>query len=105
LTQVVFQPSVVLDRVEAAGMAMLPWAAAAAHTADGLGRVVRELSVSIPTTPEQQQRLQQAFSDLFVPDRLSKAASTGYEGRMNRVQFKEAFEEFVNQVYSFLVVK
>jgi CRM1 C terminal len=31
LTQVVFQPSVVLDRVEAAGMAMLPLVGAAAH--------------------------------------------------------------------------
>jgi CRM1 C terminal len=120
LTQVVFRP-VVLDRVEAAGMAVLPLAAAAAAAAatttstnpggvgvvvdNGLVRVVRELNISIPTTLEQQERLQQAFSDLFLPDRLMKAAMTGYEGRMNRVLFKEAFQDFVNQVYSFLVIK
>jgi hypothetical protein len=36
---------------------------------------------------------------------IAKANSGGYEGRANRIRFKEKFEEFVNEVHAFLITR
>ena len=50
--------------------------------------------------PHKNSLLQQAVDEM-----LSKAAQTGFEGRTNRMKFKEAFQQFVNDVHSFLILK
>jgi hypothetical protein len=100
LADVVFQ-SVVVDRVEAAGMALLPVAAVDVNRFAG---VVHDLTAQAPDEG-QRQRLQAAFQKLMQPDVLAKAASSGYEGRLNRARFKKGFEHFVNEVHSFLVLR
>jgi hypothetical protein len=100
LTDVVFQ-SVVVDRVEAAGMALLPLIATDVNR---FVSVVHDLTAQVPNE-EQRRRLQAAFQTLIQPDVLARAASGGYEGRLNRARFKKGFESFVNEVHSFLVLK
>ena len=100
LTEVVFQ-QVVVDRVEAAGMALLPLIAV---NMDRFAAVVQELKNQVPDV-HQQNRLQVAFNKLIQPEALAKVSAGGYEGRMNRAQFKKQFEEFVNEVHSFLVLR
>ena len=100
LTEVIFQ-QVVVDRIEAAGMALLPLAAVDVH---GFSQVVQELKHQVPD-PQQQMRLDTAFSTLIQPEALAKVSAGGYEGRLNRAQFKKRFEEFVNEVHSFLVLR
>jgi hypothetical protein len=104
LTEVVFQ-NVVVDRVEAAGMALLPLAAVV--DVNRFASIVQDLSAQVPHE-QQRLRLQAAFQKLMQPETLSKVAAVaegGYEGRRNRARFKKDFEEFVNDVHSFLVLK
>lgn len=99
LADVVFQPSVV-DRVEAAGIALLPLAAVDLNR---FAQVVQDLTNQI-SDEAHRVRLQGAFQTLIQPESLSTAAlSRGHEGRLHRVQFKNRFERFVNDVHSFLV--
>jgi hypothetical protein len=100
LSEVVFQ-TVVVDRVEAAGMALLPLAAIDVNR---FAAVVQDLSSQVPD-PEQQTRLDAAFRKLIQPGVLAKTSAGGYEGRVNRVHFKKSFEEFVNEIHAFLVLR
>jgi hypothetical protein len=100
LSEVVFQ-TVVVDRVEAAGMALLPLAAVDVNR---FAQVVQQLTAQVPDA-QQQTRLQAAFHTLIQPEALAKVSTGGYEGRMNRAQFKTRFVDFVNEVHSFLVIR
>lgn len=100
LTEVIFQ-NVVIDRVEAAGMALLPLVAVDVNR---FAAVVQELSSKV-NDEQQRVRLQSAFHKLIKPEAIAKVAEGGYEGRMNRVRFKNDFEEFVHEVHSFLVLR
>jgi hypothetical protein len=100
LSEVVFQP-VIIDRVEAAGMALLPLAACDLNR---FSAVVGAMSNQV-SDPSQQARFNAAFSKLLQPEVIAKVKSTGYEGRMNRVRFKQEFAVFVNDVNAFLVLK
>ena len=100
LMEVIFQPLVV-DRVEACGMALLPLAAA---NVTRLSSVLTAICQQV-SNDHQRYRLEQAFSNLLQMEALSKAAETGFEGRANRIQFKEKFQEFVNDVHSFLILR
>ena len=99
LQEVVFQ-IIIWDRLEPAGSALLPLAAI------DMGRFANVVS-AISTqfgSPEKAQRFQVAFQKLMQPEIVAKVASGGYEGRMNRLKFKAAFEEFVKEIHSFLVL-
>jgi len=99
LSEVVFQ-TIIWDRLEPAGSALLPLAAI------DMGRFANAVS-AISTqfgSPEKAQRFQTAFQKLLRPEIVAKVASGGYEGRMNRLKFKAAFEDFVKEIHSFLVV-
>lgn len=100
LSQVVFQ-TVVVDRVEAAGMALLPLAACDINR---FAVVVHDLSAQVPDL-QQRARLDEAFSKLIQPEAMSKVSAGGYEGRMHRARFKSDFETFVSEVHSFLVLR
>ena len=100
IVEVVFQPLVV-DRVEACGMALLPLAAS---NVNRLGSVISSICQQA-SNDYQRVRLEQAFNKLLQVEILSKAAHTGFEGRSNRMEFKDAFEEFVNDVHSFIILK
>ena len=97
LQDVVFQ-SVVIDRVEAAGMALLPLIAVDLAR---FGALVQALTQQA----SDPARLQAAFDSLVDPSLLANAAKSGYEGRIVRVKFKKNFETFVSEVHSFLVIK
>ena len=99
LRDVVFQ-NVIWDRLEAAGMAMLPLVAVDLHR---FAAVVHQLTLQVPV--EHQQRLSQAFEKLIVQEVVSKVSSRGYEGRQNRIKFKKDFEEFCHEIHSFLVIR
>jgi hypothetical protein len=99
LQEVAFQ-SIVWDRLEPCGMALLPLAAVDPQR---FVAVVNDLTQQVPA--EQQARLQGAFEKLIKMNVLEKVSSGGYEGRMNRVRFKKDFENFVKEVHSFLIVK
>lgn len=99
LQQVVFQ-SIVWDRLESAGMALL---ALAAVDMNRFVIVVNNLTQGV--SAEHQPRLNAAFQKLMVTDVIAKVATGGHEGRMNRLRFKKDFEEFVKEVHSFLVIK
>lgn len=99
LHEVVFQ-SIIWDRLEPAGLTLLPLAAADINR---FVNVVNALTLQVPK--EHQLRLQAAFQNLIQPDVLTKVSSGGYEGRMNRMRFKKDFEVFVKEVHSFLLLK
>jgi hypothetical protein len=99
LVEVIFQ-NIVWDRLEPAGLALLPLAAI---SIDQFASVVRGIAQQVP--PEHQQRLVVAFEVLLKPDALAKASTTGYEGRKNRIVFKKDFEEFCHEIHSFLVLR
>lgn len=99
LQEVVFQ-SIVWDRLEASGMALLPLAAVDVNR---FVAVVNVLAQQVPA--EQQARLHLAFGKLVQQDVLSKVSSGGYDGRMNRIKFKKNFEMFVKEIHSFVVIK
>jgi hypothetical protein len=100
LAEVVFQ-TVIVDRVEAAGMALLP---IIAINPARFVAVAHELTNQVPDQ-RQRDRLGVAFSKLIQPEMIAKANSGGYEGRANRIRFKEKFEEFVNEVHAFLITR
>jgi hypothetical protein len=99
LTEVVFQ-TVVADRVEASGMALLPLAAVDVNR---FAAVVQQISSQIPDE-QQRNRLQAAFGKLIQPEVLAKVSAGGYEGRMNRARFKKDFEVFVNDVQQSIII-
>jgi hypothetical protein len=99
LTEVVFQ-SVVSDRVEASGMALLPLAAVDVNR---FAAVVQQISSQI-ADEQQRNRLQAAFGKLIQPEVLAKVSAGGYEGRMNRARFKKDFEVFVNDVQQSIII-
>ena len=100
LTDVVFQNKV-WDRLESAGMALLPLAAVDVNR---FANVVSGLINQIPDD-DQKVRLQNAFSALVQPEVLQKVGSGGLEGRKNRIQFKKDFDVFCHTVHSFLILK
>lgn len=100
LIEVVFQ-SLVVDRLEAASMALLP---IVAIDVSRFAAVVQEISTHVETDA-QRDRLNKAFGNLIQPDVLSAVNATGYEGRKTRIKFKNDFEIFVNDVHSFLVMR
>jgi hypothetical protein len=99
LQDVVFQ-SIVWDRMEASGMALLPLAAVDINR---FVAVVNGLAQKLPS--QHHARLLVAFENLVQPEVLSKVSSGGYNGRMNRIKFKKTFEMFVKDIHSFLVIK
>jgi hypothetical protein len=99
LLEVVFQ-NIIWDRLEAAGMALLPLAAI---DLSRFAAVVQGITQQIPA--EHQQRLSRAFEGLLQPEVLSKVTSGGYEGRQNRIRFKKDFENFCHEIHSFLLMK
>eukprot|EP00537_Pseudo-nitzschia_pungens_P003624 CAMPEP_0172378284 /NCGR_PEP_ID=MMETSP1060-20121228/69343_1 /TAXON_ID=37318 /ORGANISM="Pseudo-nitzschia pungens, Strain cf. cingulata" /LENGTH=1243 /DNA_ID=CAMNT_0013106001 /DNA_START=86 /DNA_END=3817 /DNA_ORIENTATION=- len=100
LTEVIFQ-NFIWDRLEAAGMALLPLAAI---DINGFGRVVHGIAKQVP--PENQQRLISNFEMLIQADIIAKIkTSKGHEGRKNRILFKKNFELFCHEIHSFMLKK
>lgn len=99
LMEVVFQ-NIIWDRIEPSGLALLPLAAI---DLPRFGEVVQGITNQIPS--ENRQRLISSFEGLLKPDMMAKAASTGYEGRKNRILFKRDFESFCHEIHSFLIIK
>merc|ERR1712071_378594 len=92
LQEVIFQ-SIIWDRLEAAGAALLPLVAVNVQQFVAL---VNEICASVQfDSEEKRKRLQAAFERLIQPDALAKVISVGYEGRMNRMKFRQGFEVFV----------
>lgn len=100
IQEVIFQP-IIWDRLEPAGMALLPLAAIDVQKFVGL---VNAISQQLGPD-DKQKRLHSAFEKLIKPDVLAKVAMDGREGRVVRVQFKKDFDVFVLDVQSFLVMK
>lgn len=100
MKEVILQP-IIWDRLEPAGMALLPLAAIDVQKFIGLVHVISQQLGS----EEKQRRLHTAFEELIKPDMLSKVAAEGREGRFVRLQFKNAFNVFVRDVHSFLVMR
>merc|ERR1712166_1145541 len=89
LTEVVFQ-NIIWDRIEPAGMALLPLAAIDMNRFAG---VVQGIAQQIPL--EHQQRLMSNFETLMKADIVTKLTTMkGHEGRKNRIIFKKDFESF-----------
>ncbi|CAB9509093.1 Exportin-4 [Seminavis robusta] len=100
LRDVVFQNRV-WDRLESAGMALLPLAAVDVNR---FAAVVNELVDQVPID-DQKARLQSGFQSLIQPEVIQKVSSAGLEGRKNRIRFKKDFENFCHDVHSFLILK
>jgi hypothetical protein len=100
LSEVVFQ-NVVMDRVDAAGLAMLHLVAIDLNR---FANVMQEL-LGQTIDDQQRNRLLAAFQKLIPKEGLTKAGDRGYEGRMVRTRFKASFAEFVAEVHAFLVLK
>lgn len=100
MKEVIFQP-IIWDRLEPAGMAFLPLAAIDFQKFIGLVNIIsQQLGCD-----EKQRRLYAAFEELIKPDMLSNVAAEGREGRFVRLQFKNAFNVFVRDVHSFLIMR
>jgi len=100
LTEVIFQ-NIIWDRLESAGMALLPLASIDINR---FGVVVQGIAQQIP--PHHQQRLIQNFETLIKADIVVKLKTTrGGEGRKNRILFKKDFESFCHEIHSFLLIK
>lgn len=100
LMEVVFQ-NTIWDRIEPAGMALLPLAAIDINS---FGRVVQGIAQQIPQ--EHQARLMSSFESLIRADVITKMRTAkGVEGRKNRILFKKNFESFCNEIHSFLLKK
>jgi hypothetical protein len=100
LLEVIYQP-IVMDRMEATAMAILYMAACDVNR---FANVVQEVSLQI-LNQEHKARLDTAYTKLIQPDVLAKAGRNGYEGRTNRLAFRKAFESFINEIHSFLVLR
>jgi hypothetical protein len=99
LMEVVFQ-NIIWDRMEPAGLALLPLAAIDINR---FAVVVQGIAHQIPA--EHRQRLMASFEVLFKPEVVSNPTMGGYEGRKNRILFKKEFESFCQETHSFLVIK
>jgi hypothetical protein len=99
LTEVVFQ-NIIWDRLEAAGTALLTLAALDLSQFAG---VVQGITQQMPA--ENQQRLSKSFQVLLKQEVLAKVISPGYEGRQNRIRFRKDFEDFCNEIHSFLLTR
>jgi hypothetical protein len=99
LMEVVFQ-NIIWDRVEPAGLALLPLAAIDMNR---FSVVVQRIAQQVPS--EHQQRLIASFEGLLKPEVIAKVTMSGYEGRKNRILFKKDFETFCHEIHSFLVIK
>ena len=100
LKDVVYQ-QLVMDRLEATSNAILPLAAIDVSRFVAAANRVTQSGVN----PEQLHRLHAAYQKLLQHDVISQAIAEGYEGRYNQKRFKEDFEEFVNDVHSFLMFR
>lgn len=100
LRDVVFQNKI-WDRLESAGLALLPLAAV---DVNNFASVVKELVDQVPVD-DQRTRLQAGFHSLLQPEVINKVASGGLEGRRNRIRFKKDFENFCHDIHSFLILK
>jgi hypothetical protein len=98
LKEVIFQATI-WDRLEPAGMALLPLAAVDINR---FATIVNSISQQLDL--EKQQRLQTAFQRLMQPDVVSKVANGNYGGRNNRLRFKKDFEVFVKDIHSAVLV-
>ena len=99
LKEVVFQ-SIIWERLEPAGAALLPLAAV---DMTRFGGVVNAISSQFGSV-QKKQRFERSFQSLMLPEVVAKVSSGGYEGRINRLKFKACFEEFVKEIHSFLVM-
>jgi hypothetical protein len=99
LVEVVFQ-NIIWDRLEAAGTALLTLAALDLSQFAG---VVQGITQQMPA--ENQQRLSKSFQVLLKQEVLAKVISPGYEGRQNRIRFRKDFEDFCNEIHSFLLTR
>ncbi|CAJ1938974.1 unnamed protein product [Cylindrotheca closterium] len=99
LMDVVFQ-NIIWDRIEATGAALL---SLAALDLNRFAAVVQSIAQQMPA--ENQQRLSHSFQVLLKPEILAKAGSPGYEGRQNRIRFRKDFEDFCNEIHSFLLMR
>lgn len=99
LMEVVFQ-NIIWDRIEAGGTALLTLAALDVSMFAG---VVQGITQQIPA--ENQQRLSASFQVLLKQEVLVKVTSQGYEGRQNRIRFRKDFEDFCNEIHSFLLIR
>mmetsp|Transcript_17121 Transcript_17121/g.25568 ORF Transcript_17121/g.25568 Transcript_17121/m.25568 type:complete len:1342 (-) Transcript_17121:106-4131(-) len=98
LNEVIFQ-AIIWDRLEPAGMALLPLAAVDINK---FATVVNTISQQLDL--EKQQRLQTAFQRLMQPDVILKVSNGNYGGRNNRLRFKKDFEIFVKDIHSAVLV-
>lgn len=98
LLEVIFQP-IIWDRLEPAGMALLPLAAIDVH------KFVELINAVSQQYGQKQKRLHCAFEELIKPDILANVSKEGSEGRVVRVQFKNDFNSFVRNVQAFLVMR
>ena len=99
LKEVVFQ-SIIWDRLECTGMALLPLAAVDMNR---FAMVVNTLSQQIENV-EKQKKLHAAFQELMKAEVVSKVANGNCGGRNNRLKFKMDFEVFVKDVHSSILV-
>ena len=95
---VIFRP-VIVDRMESAGMALLVVAAA------NRNRLPMTLTHICEQSYQRDNRLKEALSKLLTAERLNNVSLSGYDGRMNFVLFRDAFQEFVTQIQSFLMTR
>lgn len=98
LKEVVFQ-SIIWDRLEATGMALLPLAAVDINR---FATIVNSIAQQLDL--DKQQRLQTAFQRLMQPDVMSKIANGNFGGRQNRLRFKKDFEVFVKDIHSTVLI-
>lgn len=99
LKEVVFQ-SIIWNRLEYAGMALLPLAAVDMNR---FALVVNTLSQQIDDV-KKQKKLHDAFQELMKVEVVSKVANGNCGGRHNRLKFKKDFEVFVKDVHSSILV-
>ncbi|GMH75897.1 hypothetical protein TrST_g29 [Triparma strigata] len=101
LTDVVMAPSVVFDRIDVTGGALLVLIAADLNY---FTTYVREM-ISRVGVQEQQQQLMAAFEQLVNLETIQTGIQgKGNVGRTARAAFKKTFGLFVGHVHSFLVV-
>lgn len=102
LTDVVMAPSVVFDRIDVTGGALLVLIAADLNF---FTTYVRDMISKAGIVQEQQQQLLAAFEQLVNLETIQAGIQgKGIMGRNARVAFKKTFELFVKHVHSFLVV-
>jgi hypothetical protein len=104
LMEVVLQ-STVMDRMEDTGQALLPWVAINVNQFAAVVGMIAANNPQLAADPTLRQRLERALEQLLQPNAIANVATTGYQGRQHRASFKQAFQKFVQDVHSFLVLK